>query len=267
MTRVQVSGYEYQLHQWYKENMDIILNEAIPNDWDCVVIIFGIEGSGKSTRATQSALYMDPSFNLDKTLFTPQSFTDAVDHHKKESALLWDEAITGANIRNYADELNRSIVSKMTQIRDKNLKFFLCFPYLNLLEKYFISRAMYGVYIYAEDFNKRGRAYFYSQPQLEYLYHMMKGPYNNNPQTAIRHANCAFKFQFDKTFCLPEREYKEKKNNARSESEEGHLPNKKLILELLRRGVEKKRITEIVKNEDGKPVSLRYVQQLAKAIS
>lgn len=262
----EINGYKFWLHQWYKDNMDLVLNEAIPNNWDSVVVVLGIEGAGKTTLASQSALYMDPSFNLDQTVFTPGAFTDAVDDSQEESSILWDEAITGANIRNFADEMNRSIVSKMTQIRDKRLKFFLCFPYLHLLEKYFVSRAIYGVYVYAEDFSDRGHALFYSQPKLEKLYHLMKGPYSNNPMQAYKQVRPNFKFKFDSTLCLAAKEYRIKKNKAREESEKTNIPNKRLILELLRRNVDKNHIREIVKNENNKPVSLRYIQQLDKAM-
>jgi len=259
---MEIAGYKYWLHQFYQDNLDIVLKEAIPNKWDCVGIFLGIEGAGKSTLATQTSLYLDPSFNLDKTIFTPGSFSEATDENDPEAAILWDEAITGANIRNYAEEMNRSIVSKMTQIRSKRQKFLLCFPYLYLLEKYFVSRATFGVYVYAKDFNNRGFAYFYNQPQLETLYNMMKSRFSHNPQEAIRHANCAFKFKFDKTFCLPEKEYEAKKNAARQETENSQIPARRLIQELLRRKIPNKQILEVVKKEDGQQYASAYISKI-----
>lgn len=263
----KINSYNFWLHQFYKDNMDIILNKAIPNNWDCVVIILGIEGAGKTTFASQSALYMDPNFNLRSTVFTPQDFGDTIDEAPEESSILWDEAITGANIKNYADEVNRSIISKMTQIRKKRLKFFMCFPYLYLLEKYFVSRAMYGVYVYAKDFDDRGYAYFYNQPQLEQMYTLMKSTYRNNPQQAIRYCNHAFKFHFDNKLCLPEKEYEDKKEQARINSEVSPVSPKSLIKELLRRGMDKEEVRQLVKRDDGKLYSKEYLRLLGKTVT
>lgn len=263
MAKEDIKGYRFRLHPWYKSNLNIILNEAIPNQWDSVGIMFGIEGAGKSTLATQTALYLDHGFDLNRTVFAPGDFTDAVDDEPEKSSILWDEAITGANIRNFAEEMNRSIVSKMTQIRDKRMKFLLCFPHLNLLEKYFISRATFGVYVHAHDFNDRGYARFYNQPQLEYLYNLMKTRYSNNPMQAIRESNHAFKFKFSKTLCLPEVEYKRKKNKARLTNESKEIPNKRLIQELLRRQVDRKTIMDLVRKDDGKKFTQQYISRIA----
>ena len=195
--------------------MDIILNEAIPNDWDGLLILFGREGSGKTTLATQLCKYLDPKFDIDRCVFTPAQFTEAIDSLPDESAILWDEAITGANISTHASEISIAIVSKLTQIRKKRLKIFLCFPYLHMLNKYFVSRCICSIYVYAKDFTDRGYGFFYSQPQTEFLYNYMKEHFRYMPMDAIKKSKHAFYFKYSKHFYLPKNIYDTKKETAR----------------------------------------------------
>jgi hypothetical protein len=206
--------YKFWMHDYYRKNLDLLLNEAMPNNWDGFGIIFGMEGAGKSTIGTQSAIYCDEKFNIDKCAFLPNQYEEAMDKSPPESSILWDEAITGANAAQHASKIQSSVISKLTQIRKKKLKSFICFPYLYMLRRYFIERATFGIYVYAKDFNDRGHAYFYSQPKLIKLYNTMKKR-EDNQLMAVKSCWKSFYFSYPKTFCLPEKEYDNKKENAR----------------------------------------------------
>jgi len=215
---MEVEGYEFWLDGYIKDNLDIVQNEAIPNKWDAVFIVFGREGSGKTTFATQAALYLDNNFNLNSVAFTPEQFEKAIDEAPDESSIVWDEAITGANVALFANRISVSIISKLTQIRKKKLKIFLCFPYLHMLNKYFIGRCMGSFYIYAKDFDDRGYGYFYNATETELLYGVMKENFKHTPLKAINHVWKSFYFRYAPTFCLPEKEYDKKKESARVQS-------------------------------------------------
>jgi len=218
-----INNYTFWLDGFLKSNLDIALKEAIPNDWDFLSVVLGGEGSGKSTLSSQMALYLDPKFNLENTVFSATEFDLAVERAEPETCILWDEAITGANIKNHADAINISLISKLTQIRFKRLKIILCIPYLFLLEKYFISRCICGIYVYAKGFADRGHAFFYNQPQMEVLYFLQKIKYPYNPTESYKKAIKSFYFNFDKAFCLPEIEYKRKKEKERTNSDKNSL--------------------------------------------
>lgn len=221
------------MDNYLTSNYDIVLKEAIPFDWDCVGLILGGEGSGKSTFATQTCLYLDPNFDLDMVAWTPQQFGKLVDTAPNGSSILWDEAITGANSKNHYDEVNKMLIEKMTQIRFKNLKIILCLPYLNMFEGYFISRCLFGIYIYAKDFNDRGHGFFYSQPKLEYLYFLQKVKYPYNKSVSYKKAGHNFYFNFNKTLCLPEEEYKKLKEEARLGINTKHSITKSEVLRFI----------------------------------
>lgn len=220
-----IAGYKFWLDKWYRENLDVIKYEAIANKWDGVMIVFGMEGSGKSTIVSQSCLYLDHAFNISKCVFDVPQFDQAIEDAKPESSIQWDEAITGADAALHASKIQQAIISKLTQIRKKRLKIFLCFPYINMLRYYFVNRCLGAIYVYAKDFDDRGYGLFFSQPKLERLYGLCKERFRYNNRAALKYVKSNFYFRFDKTFCLPENEYDKKKEEARKSSEKNLKEN------------------------------------------
>ena len=208
-----------------KSNLDIVKNEAIPNNWDALSIYHGIEGSGKSTLAFQNALYEDPTFNIDKCVFLPKQFEEAIDDAEPESSIVWDEAITGANVMMFASKISISVISKLTQIRKKKLKIKLCFPYLWMLNKYFISRCLYSIHIHAKGFDDRGYFRFFDAKKTQILYYLMKEKNPNYPDNALKKMLPSFHGTFNKEFVLNEAEYDAKKESSRVEGEKENKTN------------------------------------------
>lgn len=206
--------FEMYIDGYLKQNLDIVLTQAIPNDWDVLSIYLGAEGSGKSTLAIQNALYCDHNFNLDNVVFTPQQFDHILDICPKGSSIVWDEAITGANAQLYAFMISIKIISKLTQIRRKNLKIFICFPYLHLLNDYFVKRSTYGIYVRAKSYSERGYFNFYSLPRLENLFQLMKEKYRYNNNKAYASVMPNFFGRFTKFFPLNKAQYDLKKERA-----------------------------------------------------
>ena len=207
MVMVERGPWKWSMDGYLVQNMDLILNKAIPNKWDCVAIIFGKEGSGKSTLATQLCAYTDPGFDMPLCVFTPQQFLKVCDECREKSAIQWDEAISGATAQQQGNEISQAIISRLTTIRKKRLKIFVCFPYLHMLNKYFVSRCLFSVFVYAKGFDKRGYMKYYNQRKTEVLYELMKNKYIYSPLTAIRKVTPNFFCNFPDQFCLPEKEY------------------------------------------------------------
>jgi len=227
---LEIGEHKYSMDGYLKSNLDIFLNEAIPNNWDGLFIIFGREGSGKTTIAAQSALYCDHSFDIDKCVFSAEQFKNKVDDVKPESAILWDEAITGANASDHARQIQSDIISKLTMIRKRKLKLFLCFPYLDMLRRYFVNRCLASLYVYARSFTDRGHFYFYNDNQTEKLYGLMKNKYRSIPKDALKTAKRSFYGTFTKYFPLDEKEYEKRKDEAsRLSSKKGNIWKNRFI--------------------------------------
>lgn len=149
----------YYLEGWVKEKFD---KKVIPNlkfkDNDYVIAIDGAEGSGKSTLGLQWCKYIDPSFNLNRVVFTPEEFREAIYKAKKGQAVMFDEAFTGFSSRAALSGVNKTLISLMMQIRQKNLFIVIVLPTIFLLDKYIsLFRTKVLVHTYM---NKGIRGYF-----------------------------------------------------------------------------------------------------------
>lgn len=217
--KVQSGEHEFYMDGYMKSNLDIVLNEAIPAKWDCLSLYTGREGVGKTTFMSQHAVYADPKFTLTHCTFSPYQFTESIDQAKDESSIMWDEAITGANAQAHAQQVVISIISKLTQIRKKRLKIFLGFPYLYMLNKYFVNRCLYSCHVYAKGFKDRGYFKFYSQPKTAKLHYLMKTVFPYEPDAAYRKVPRNFYGRFTKYFPFDEDEYDAKKEYSRKNHE------------------------------------------------
>jgi hypothetical protein len=206
---------KYFMDGYLKRNFDKLKTEAIPNNWDAVFIVFGREGTGKTTMASQCCDYLDGGrFDIDVCVFTTQQFEEAIENSPDESSILWDEAITGANVATHATKISSTIVSKMTQIRRKKMKIFLCFPYLDMLNKYFVKRCAGSFLIYAKSFKDRGYYKFYNAEKTRKIHYLMKEKYKYNPDMALKQVLPSFYNQFSNKLCLDKKQYDKKKDEA-----------------------------------------------------
>ena len=140
----------YFLEPWIKRKFDDkILPDIQKKDKDCIIAFDGKEGSGKTTVALQWCKYIDPSFNLSRICFTPEEFREVVFKAKKNEAIMFDEAFTGFSSRASLSGVNRTLISLMMQVRQKNLFIAIVLPTVFLLDKYislFRTRVLVHVY-------------------------------------------------------------------------------------------------------------------------
>ena len=149
----------YFIEPWIRNRFD---NKVLPdlnkNDRDCIIAIDGTEGSGKSILAIQWCKYIDPSFNLNRVVFTPEEFREAIYKAKKGQAILFDEAFTGFSSRSSLSGVNRTLISLMMQIRQKNLFVVIVLPTFFLLDKYI---SLFRTRILVHVYENRGRRGFF----------------------------------------------------------------------------------------------------------
>lgn len=161
---------EFYMDGYMKAALDVAKRE-IKNDWDFLFVYDGVEGSGKSTAAMQHAFYCDPSLSLDRYAFTPMEFHNVVMKSDRYQAVVYDEAWSGLNSRQAMSKINRSLISMLTQIRQKNLFVFIVLPTFFDLDKYVAlwrSRAL--IHIYAGDNWERGSFLFFNAERKKQLY-------------------------------------------------------------------------------------------------
>lgn len=192
-----IDGYLYS-------NLTLAM-KSIRKDLDMVFIIDGYEGVGKTSLSFLCASFVDPDFNLDRVCFNAKQFKEAVDKAKPYQAIIFDEAYASLSSRGALSDVNRALISMMTQIRYKNLFIFVNIPCFFELDKYMAvwrSRALLNCR-FGRNF-QRGYFYFYSVKRKKDLYVKGKKFYEYKVP-----AN--FKGRFTRNDFIDPIKYKEKK--------------------------------------------------------
>jgi hypothetical protein len=186
-------------------------------DKDFFAIVDGGEGAGKSTFAFQWAKYVDPSFCLERIVFSPEEFKEAIFKAKKGQAIVYDEAFSGLGSRSALSSINRYLVSLAMQIRQKNLFIILVLPSVFLLDKYFVMfRAKVLVHVY-ENHGVRGYFRVYPPKKIKYLILLGKGTYSYSKKVKT-----GFKGRFYGKFALGEEmeeKYRKRKMKSLEQTE------------------------------------------------
>ena len=187
------------------------------HDWDSIFTIVGREGAGKTTLGEQLCSYADTNFSLKNIVFTASEFKAAVQDFPKESAILWDEAITGADSALFMTRKSVEIIQLLTQARRKRLFIVICFPYLYKLNKYYVSRSVGMFYVYASAPDKRGKVIYYNNWEMNKIFGLMKvsAYYRVFPEALYRIKSLrSYYATFTKTFLVDKLEYEDKKDKA-----------------------------------------------------
>lgn len=225
MTKVKILGKneeiisEYYMEDRLKKNLNKIKEDLSKKDKDCVLVIDGKEGSGKSTFAFQVGKYIDKTLDLNRVVFSPEDFREAILKAKKKQVIVYDEAFTGFSSRSSLSPINRVLVSLAMQMRQKNLCVLIVLPTIFLLDKYiamFRSRALIHVY---ESRGVRGYFKVYNSQKKKFL--ILRG----YKTMSYRHKGLYTNFsgRFYGKFALGdaecEKKYRTKKEKALSDSE------------------------------------------------
>lgn len=165
----------YYLDGYLKTNIDDYMIKAVENKFDCVLLVSGPEGAGKSTLASTIATYLDPTFpgeplndgtprrKCTRIVFTHKQVEEAIDAAHKGECVLIDEAILSMFSQDFSSDLQKVLIKKFTLIRKKRLYIIVVIPSIFLLRKYFaIFRTRACVHCRVDEGIKRGTFNFYS---------------------------------------------------------------------------------------------------------
>lgn len=203
--------YGYYIDNTLLKNFEGFLFPAIKKKHDMIILITGLEGTGKSTFAQTLARYIDKNFNINSVVFTGQDLMKCIDNAKPGQTLIFDEAIMDMASQDFATEMQKVLIKKFTLIRKKRLVIFILIPSIFMLRKYFaIFRTRIMLNCYCPDGISRGYFKFYSFTKKKKLY--LKG-YKEMDMGCVKPD---FKGRFTDTYglFLDHREYEKKKDLA-----------------------------------------------------
>jgi len=225
MVKVKSNDDEFYLDGYLKSNLDL-LAQSLKKDYDFFVIVDGRERFGKSTLASQIAYYLDPTYNLDRCVFTADQFAEAVEKAKRYQAIVFDEAHGYLGSRSSMSAFNRRLIKIMTEMGSKNLIIILCLPNFFELDKYpAIWRSSCLIHIY-----QRARFCFFNFKKKQDLYLKGKRFYAYN-------VSADFHGSFVRFFPLDKEKYEAKKLKSVAEHERSNskeLRYSKIITTLLK---------------------------------
>lgn len=162
-------GFEFDDNLY--ANLKNYLIPAVEKKWDAIGLITGMEGSGKSTMAFTIAYTCDPTFDIDRVVFTPEQLLKAIDKAKIGQAIVFDEAVMGMMSQDASTQIQSVLIKKFVTIRKKRLFIFLVIPSIFLLRKYFaIFRTRFLLHTFSPDGINRGFFKFYGYTKKRQLY-------------------------------------------------------------------------------------------------
>lgn len=218
MVKVVVGGLNYYLDGYLRDNLDLLVKD-VRDDNDCVFVVSGREGSGKSTVTFQAAKYVDPSFNLDRVVFSTEEFHKVIIElgrkGEKYKAVVFDEAIAGARAAQWATHVSQALIQLLAQIRQFNLYVFVVIPSFFELNRYIaVHRSQALLHCYRDKLGRRGRFAGYGWEKKKRLFLVGRKEYNMR----VQHPD--FVGKFTKFMPLDDAKYREKKLKALSDAQD-----------------------------------------------
>lgn len=188
------NGKEYWIDPIVKSNLDVIKG-MLKKDFDCTIVIDGPERAGKSTFGQTICAYLDPTFNLDRVVFTPEEWERLIVKLDEFQANMFDEGAEGFYVRNAMADVNKRLNQIMMMVGQKNLITVIILPSFFDLDKYIAiwrSTILFHVMIRFRPSRKwgvapvRGHFSYYNRKKKKVLYLYGKKGYNYNitPPTA-----------------------------------------------------------------------------------
>lgn len=204
----------YQISKSVKRMLTSARHNVTHGDWDRVYLIDGNEGSGKSLLALQIGMFLDPTLTLDRITFSGKKFSDAIDNAKKHQCIIFDEAFNGLGSGGAATKMNRLIIRKLMECRQRNLFIIIVLPTFFLLQRYaaiFRSKALFHVYTGKR--GERGRYRIYNEKNKKFLY------INGKKYFSYAKPYIKKNYRFSNIYPLDEAAYRKKKLEALRDNE------------------------------------------------
>lgn len=214
--QIRCKNLPYHLNDNITYLLDGFKRAVYEKNTSAVILVDGKSGLGKSTLSFQLARYLDPTFDLNKIHYNPDTFLEGTEEKiglvnaKQGDCLVFDEALVLSN-RSSLSVINKMIVQAMSMIRSKNL--FIIFAansIFDLDKNLAIFRAEVLFHVYGSSLTDRGKvmAFFKGGDEidrLKMLYLMGKKFYDySRPKSN-------FFTKFPKHFAVDEEEYERQK--------------------------------------------------------
>lgn len=126
-------GYHFDYLLWGRA---YAISRELEKDNDHISVIAGMEGSGKSTMATQLCSVVSPNFQIKNICFELPNFLKQLRDAKAGDSFQLDEGAMFLFSREAMSRDNRITTKLLTVIRQKNLHICVCIPNFFIIDSY-----------------------------------------------------------------------------------------------------------------------------------
>jgi hypothetical protein len=158
-TEVAITDNDSLITDGYIGKQIKTIQHMIKDNFDVVIIIDGKEGCGKTYFGMQLCKMVDPSFNLDRVVFSSEEFADVVNKCSPGQAVLMDESMNSFFSRQAMSGTNIGGVKLLAMCRFRRLFLVLILPSFFELDRYpalHRSSALVHIYAMPKDEGKEG---------------------------------------------------------------------------------------------------------------
>lgn len=164
-----VRSGKLKMNKHLLSNIDEII-DMIRLKFDGVVLVDGMEGSGKSELGKQICLVCNDTFGQKDVFYTVEQFEEWVETARPGSAGLWDEFVLAGLSTDALTKMQNVLIKKFTMMRKKGLIVVLVIPYIFMLRKYFaVARTRCLIHVYCKG-KDRGYFKFYNYKEKQWIY-------------------------------------------------------------------------------------------------
>jgi len=180
MVKVEVNGYSLYLDGKLKVKLDNI-KKIMKKGWDAVILLDGMEGSGKSTLSFICGWYIsDGKITINNICEGSEDAVKKLEKLPDGSLLIIDEGSLMFSSKEVMRKEQRTLIKILQVIRQKCMCLIIVSPSIFDLNKYIaIDRSRFLLHVYTDKDLNRGRFSYFSQKKKSFLYNYGKKHFNS----------------------------------------------------------------------------------------
>lgn len=180
MGTITLNGQKLHIDGYLQKKLDNI-KKVLEKKWDAVILIDGVEGSGKSTLSFICGWYItDGKLTLKNVAEGTQDAIQKLEKLPDKSTLIIDEGSLMFSSKDVMRKEQRTLIKILNVIRQKMMCLIIVAPSFFDLNKYIsIDRSRFLLHVYTNKDLERGRFTYFGQKKKKLLYTLGKKNFNS----------------------------------------------------------------------------------------
>ena len=176
MVMINIKGKEFSMDGFLKQKLDNVKYIVQEKDFDCVIIVDGMERIGKSTLGITCGYYLtDGNFSVDNICTSSDDTIKKMETCPDKSCLVLDESILIFSSRDSMKKEQKKIIKIMNVVGQKNMVFIVILPSIfDLNRQIAVRRSRFLLHCYTDGKLTRGRFAYFGENKKKRLYEIGK---------------------------------------------------------------------------------------------